>query len=112
MDILENKIGREDITGKYMNYFKTLTKAVVDIKKEIMAIDAELHADLEKLLLEQGSSQEDLWGINIYPSRQEESIEYVALINIRPAQNNLSMEIENPTLKERIKSVVDRFIKL
>jgi hypothetical protein len=45
-----------------------LVKAVVDIKK-IMMIGAKLHADEEALLLEQGSRQQDLWGINLYPER-------------------------------------------
>ncbi|MDD5659872.1 MAG: DUF5674 family protein, partial [Actinomycetota bacterium] len=47
--------------------FGNLVKAVVDVEKESMAIDGELHADEEVLLLENGSDQNDLWGINIYP---------------------------------------------
>jgi|TARA_B100000959_G_scaffold202277_1_gene211729 hypothetical protein len=34
---------------------------------EIVAIDAELHSDLEALCLENGSRQNALWGINYYP---------------------------------------------
>ena len=49
-------------------------KAVVDVKQEIIVIDAELHADEEELLLDQGSRQEDLWGINLYPHLPEDDL--------------------------------------
>ncbi len=52
--------------------FGNLVKAVVDVEKEIMAIDGELHSDLEVLLLEDGSLQESLWGINLYSSLEED----------------------------------------
>ena len=55
------------------------------MKKEVIALDAELHADLEAYLLERGSDQEDLWGINLYPKKERKDfIEYTVLINIRP----------------------------
>ena len=47
--------------------FGDMVKAVVDVRREMMAVDAELHSDEEAFLLEHGSAQEDLWGINLYP---------------------------------------------
>lgn len=71
--------------------FGNLVKAVIDIEKEIMAVDAELQADEEALLLEKGSRQEDLWGINIYPEMLEsERIEFDSMINLRPSLSNMS----------------------
>jgi hypothetical protein len=78
-----------------------MVKAVVDVEKEIMAVDAELHADEEALLLEKGSRQEDLWGINIYPEMPEnERIEFDAMINLRPSQGNRTRGVDAPETRE------------
>ena len=111
LKIIEEKISRKEIAEKYLTYFDTMTKAVVDIGKEVMAVDADLHSDLESALLETGSIQENLWGINLYPLKNKEDfIEYTSLINIRPHQNNTSMEIEDPHIRERVKSTVDKLV--
>jgi hypothetical protein len=69
-------------------------------------VGGELHADAEALLLETGSEQADLWGANYYPGRgEEECLEYTALINIRPAQGNRSMEVEAPEARARIREL-------
>jgi hypothetical protein len=47
--------------------FGNLVKAVVDVARGIMVVDADMHADQEALLLEDGSRQRDLWGINLHP---------------------------------------------
>ena len=88
-----------------------MIKAVVDLEKEIIALDGELHADLEALLIEKDSRQEDLWGINLYLEKPlKERIEYTALINIRPSQDNPSMEIENTRIRKKIGEVVNKLI--
>jgi hypothetical protein len=111
MELLDKKILRSDLEKISVNFFGTFIKAVVDVEKEIMAIDAELHADLESLLLENGSRQENLWGINLYPmKKREDFIEYTAMINIRPHQNNRSMEIENNEIVEKVKKIVNNLI--
>ncbi|MEW6687043.1 MAG: DUF5674 family protein [Candidatus Edwardsbacteria bacterium] len=111
MRILDSKITKKELIERHLSYFKTLTKAVVDVEKGIIAVDAELHSDLEAYLLENGSKQENLWGINLYPLQaKDDFIEYTALINIRPHQNNRSMEIEEAKIKEEIKKIVDKLI--
>lgn len=93
-------------------WYGDMTKAVVDLKQHLMALGGKMHADAEAVLLEQGSSQEDLWGINLYPDRYPTDwIEYHSLINIRPKQNNRSMEIENPQLRDQIRSLVEQLIQ-
>ena len=88
-----------------------MIKAVVDIRKGIMAINGELHADLEYLLLDNSSQQEDLWGINLFLSKEKKDwIEYTALINIRPSMDNRSMEVEDPQIREKIRDIVYRLI--
>jgi hypothetical protein len=111
LKIIQSQISRGEISEKYLTYFETMSKAVVDIKKEIMAVDADLHSDLEAALLETGSFQDDLWGINLYPSKSKEDfIEFTSLINIRPHQNNSSMEINDPGIREKIKSIVEKLV--
>lgn len=89
MQIVNEKNSRADLAKISEHYFDDMTKGVVDVEKELVAIDAELHADLAALLLENGSRQEQLWGINLYPDENgEDFIEFDSLINIRPRQNN------------------------
>jgi len=114
---MEIKIIKEKITEEQLKEFAkkrygSMLKAVVDIKKEIMAIGGEFHADANALLIEKSSEQKNLWGINIYPDRpKDEWLEFVALINIRPFFNNRSMEIESQDIREKIKKIIDKLIK-
>lgn len=92
--------------------FGNLVKAVVDIEKEIMAVDADLHADEEAILLEEGSSQKNLWGINIYPeSTGADFVEFDSLINLRPSQNNRSRGVENNEIQQKILKIVDKLVE-
>jgi hypothetical protein len=92
-------------------YFRDMVKLVVDTRRGLVAVGGELHADAESLLLEQGSSQGDLWGANYYPGRGPEGcIEYTALINIRPALGNPGMEIGDPAVRAAVRGVVVRLV--
>jgi len=87
--------------------FGDMVKAVVDINKEILAIDAEMHSDLESFLMNEGSEQKDLWGINLYPGLDEDQfIEFDSMINLRPVQNNRSRGVDNPEIRNQIIKVV------
>ena len=84
----------------------------MDIEKGIMALDAELHADQEALLLEQGSAQENLWGINIYPDLpNEQRIEFDSMINLRPSFGNCSRGVDSPGIQKKIIEIVNKLIK-
>ncbi len=87
-------------------FFEDMVKYVVDVERGVAAVGGEMHADAEQMLLDDGSRQADLWGANYYPGRgREECIEYTALINIRPAQGNRSMEIQDPAVRERVREL-------
>ena len=91
--------------------FGNLVKAVVDIEKGAMAVDAELHADEESLMLENGSRQADLWGINIYPEISgDDFIEFDSMINLRPSQDNRSRGVDNPEIREKIIQAVNKLV--
>ena len=55
------------------------------------------------LLLEDGSDQSNLWGANWYPNKQ--MIDYESLINIRSRDNNRSMEVQDPKMREKIREI-------
>ena len=111
MEIIDKSVTRQYVAAMQDNFFGDMVKGVVDIEKESLAVDAELHADLEKMLLEKGSQQSDLWGINLYPQLTgEDFIEFDSMINIRPYQDNPSRDVLDPETRERIKSVVNKLI--
>ena len=112
MKLLKRPITREILGQIAKRRFGNIVKAVVDIQKEIMVIDAELHADQEALMLEQDSSQEDLWGINLYPElKGEDFIEFDSMINLRPSTGNLTRNVADPLIRKSIVSVVRKWIK-
>jgi hypothetical protein len=89
---------------------ETYIKLAVDIKRNILAGGGEYHADCEEVLLEDGSRQEDVWGADWYP--ESWTLEFGALINIRPHQGNRGMEIEHPELRERVETVVRNLLEV
>jgi len=86
--------------------FGDLVKAVVDVEQGIMVFDAELHADQEAVLLDRGSRQTDLWGINLYPDLPDaDLVEFNSMMNVRPSQGNRSRGVENEALRTRIRTI-------
>ena len=84
---------------------------MADVDKGLLAIDADLHADLERMLLENGSQQTSLWGFNLYPDETgEDFIEYDSLINIRSWQGNPSRDVLDQEVRGKIANIVDKFI--
>jgi hypothetical protein len=112
MEIVQDTIDLARLRGMAERRFGDMVKAVVDIDKGIMAIDAELHADEEELLLETGSGQANLWGINLYPDAAEEDwIEFDSMINLRPSQGNRSRGVDDPDVRRRIREIVSRLVR-
>jgi hypothetical protein len=109
--ITNAKITPAQLKSQCKRYFTDMVKLVIDVAKEVVAIGGELHADAETLLLEHGSSQKDLWGANFYPwNPPEERIAFTALINIRPHQDNPSLEILDPILKGTVKAIIENLV--
>ena len=93
--------------------FGKMVKAVVDIDREIMAIDAELHVDLEDLLLENESEQDNLWGINFHPCKfpNADWVEFDSMINVRPVRGNTSRYVENEQTRKKILNIVSKLVQ-
>lgn len=111
MKIIQDKITLEELKEMSAKMFGNLVKAVVDVEKRIMTIDGELHADEESLMLANGSKQNNLWGINIYPDTSGgDFIEFDSMINLRPAQGNRSRGVEDENTRKQIVEIVNSLI--
>lgn len=110
--IVKDKITLPELEEAALATFGEMVKAVVDIKEGIIALGGELHADTEAELLQLGSLSENVWGINIYPGQSpEDRIEYISLINIRPSKGNKTMGVEDQSVRDKIREIVDKLIE-
>ncbi len=108
MKIIEKEISIEELKTMASKLFGNLVKAVVDVEEELLVVDAELHSDQEAYLLEKGSKQENLWGINIYPDLDKtERVEFDSMINLRPSQNNNSRGVDDKDIQKKILDIVN-----
>lgn len=113
MKLVDKEISIQELMPMSTKMFGEMVKAVVDIEKEIMVVDAMLHSDQEEWLLENESKQENLWGINIHPNKfpDQNWIEFDSMINLRPSQGNRSRSVDDPKIRERIIKVVTKLVK-
>src|SRR6266446_11003910 len=101
--LVEKPITRQQLKEIGEPQFGSYVKAVVDVNRTIMAVGGDFHADEESFLLERGSSQMDLWGINLHFDLQPPNmVEFDSVINIRPSQGNPSRGVQDPGVRERI----------
>jgi hypothetical protein len=112
MKTVTNNISIAELKKMSEKMFGGLVKAVVDIEQGIMVVDADFHADEETFLLESGSQQEHLWGINLFPDQHgtEGFVVFDSMINIRPSMGNRSRGVDNPKLQEIIKKIVHKLV--
>ena len=111
MKLVDKTITLQEIKTMSERACGGLVKGVVDVSKDIMVLNADLHADEEKYLLEHGSFQDNLWGINLYPDLpREQFIEFDSMINVRPRLHNRTRGIENKELQNKIISIVNKLV--
>jgi hypothetical protein len=111
--IIEQQVKKNDLLDlELKNKYGNLVKAVVDVKRAIMIAGMTMHSDGEGILLENGSEQADLWGINLYLQQSgEEWIEYDSVINLRPSQDNESRGVDDPAIRQKIQEIVNHLVK-
>ncbi len=104
------KISIDELSEMAENMYGNFVKAVVDIEKNILVVDAEMHVDMEQFLLEQNSEQNNLWGINLYPENygKDNFVEFDSMINIRPRQNNPTRDVLDQNVRTTIKKIVSK----
>jgi hypothetical protein len=109
--LVRDRLTRDELALLAEAGFGDMVKAVVDIQRRVMAIGGELHSDEEALLLDDGSVQSDLWGINLYPAEQGEGfIEFDSMINVRPARGNPSRDILDDGVRATIRDVIAQLV--
>jgi len=99
----------KDEIERLKEVFDVYIKTVIDIKKKICSAGVDRHFEGEKILLEQGSSQSDIWGGGI--DLETKIIDYNSFINIRPSQKNPSNEILDPEIRKLYKDLTKYFFK-
>jgi len=110
--IVSQPISMSELAAMAAPHFLDFVKAVVDVEKRIMAVGGELHADEEVFLLERGSAQQNLWGINLYPGKTgDDFIEFDSMINLRPSQGNRSRWVDDPAIRVEISEIVARLVE-
>ena len=113
MQILKNPISKAELIKLSSNFIEeSAIKGAVDISKGVIAVDAPMHYDCEQLLIENGSDQMDIWGINLYLDEDslDDVVEFDSMINIRPVQNNRSRSVEDPATQAKIKEIVAKWL--
>ena len=110
--IIRDTINRAMLRDMASLQFGDMVKAVVDVEAGIMAIGGELHSDEEAMLLDDGSRQSNLWGINLYPEKPSgEWIEFDSMINVRPSADNRSRFVESEEIREAVTQIVQRLVE-
>ncbi|MBF0216094.1 MAG: hypothetical protein HQL30_03755 [Candidatus Omnitrophica bacterium] len=112
MKILTIPISVDELKIMSANMFGDMVKAVVDTERELVAVDADLHSDLEALLLADGSRRKNLWGVNFYPDVEgDDFVEIDSMINLRPSEGNMSRWVKDGSVRRKIISVVAKWVE-
>ena len=107
IELIAKRVTRDYLRNIALHRFGDLLKAVIDVERRVMAVGGELHADEEQMLLDGGSLQKNLWGINLYPNMMDEAwIEFDSMINLRPSQGNRSRGVDDASLRRQIVEIV------
>ena len=106
------KISIKELGEMAESMYGNIVKAVVDINKKQVVVDAPMHVDEEQFLLEQGSNQEDLWGLNLHPEKfgTDKFIEFDSMINIRPRANNMSRTVQDPEIQQKLRDIISGLV--
>ena len=107
-----DKISLAELKEMAQKMFGEIVKADVDIAKAIVILDMPMHYDGEQELLEKGSKQNDIWGINLHPNDygSHDFIEFDNMTNIRPSQGNPSKDVLDPKAREQIIDIISKVV--
>jgi len=89
--------------------FDSYIKTVIDVEKKICCAGCDRHFESEKILLDRGSKQENIWGGGI--DLETKTIDGNSFINIRPNQGNMSNELQDPSIRKSFEEIMKYFFK-
>jgi hypothetical protein len=104
MLLIIRKKANEEILKKIAEDLDGYVKVVVDIKRKVLAAGGKLHVDGEKLMLEDGSQQTDLWGAGL--DFETGAVDFDSMINLRPGQGNSSREVLDKDIRNKIEAII------
>ena len=92
--------------------FGEMVKVDVDVAKKVVIVDMPMHYEGEAYLLEHGSEQGNLWGINLHPAAYgtDDFIEFDSMINIRPSRGNPSKDVLDQTVRKKIIQIISEVV--
>lgn len=105
--LIKDKLTNEQFREAKKDY-STYIKITIDVMNNFVAVGGEYHADAEKVLLENGARQENIWGGGV--NLETNSFETNAIINIRPGKNP-SSEIIDLIKRERFLVLAKKALK-
>ena len=109
--VIKENVSKEELSDIAKEFYVNMVKGAIDVENDIISLGGEYHVDANMVLIEHGSHQDNIWGFNLYLEKEgDDWIEYVSLINIRPADGNRSMFIENEQLRDKIKEIINKKI--
>ena len=100
---------REEIISKVAEDLKGYIKVVVDVRRKILSAGGKMHVDGERLLLEDGSKQADVWGGGLDIETSE--IDFDSVINLRPGQNNPSREVLDSGIRKQMEAIIRALLR-
>lgn len=110
--IIDKKITESELREIAKEFYIDMIKGVVDIERGIIAMGGEYHIDANMILIKDGSRQQNIWGFNWYFNKTgDERIEYISLINVRPAQGNRAMEVQDVSLRDTMKIIILKYLQ-
>ena len=111
-EIFRTPISKQTMRRLADETFGDMIKFVADIEERMICAGGGLHSDEEKLLLEEGCLQANLWGANYYPDLSgEDRFEYHSMINVRPSQNNRKQQIESDAIRQKVRDIAAYFFE-
>ena len=108
MRICDRPLTREELKAIAAAGAGDYIKGVVDVRREVLALEADQHVQLKELLEKNGSQEEDLWGLLIFPEKKDYLV-YASMINVRPESDNPTMEVKDLALQQRIAKVAEKW---
>jgi len=102
--LIDKEISEKQLEQSKEEYDEYI-KIVVDVKREVLTLGGEWHADGEKALLDNGSMQGDLLGGGVNLETKE--IDFNSLINIRSGVNE-SMEVVDAKVRSRMSEIIKK----
>lgn len=112
--LVRSKATKKEIS-EMLSALEGYIKVAVDIRQEVLAGGGVMHADCERVLLEGGSKQADIWGADWYP--REKRVAFGSLINIprqvkKGVRLKKPMEVQDPQMRQKIECVVRKLLDI